>query len=116
MKRKDLIIANIKAALSEKNISQRRFADLLNKNEAEISRWLSGHVGISANNIIAINEVLGIDVTLSSDANVASKDRENQPRQLMTVAPSDKPPSRISSQPINSRPLLARKVSTSFRI
>lgn len=85
MKRKDLIIANIKAALSEKNISQRRFADLLNKNEAEISRWLSGRVGISANNIIAINEVLGIDVTLSSDANVASKDRENQPRNYAII-------------------------------
>lgn len=85
MKRKDLIIANIKAALSEKNISQRRFADLLNKNEAEISRWLSGRVGISANNIIAINEVLGVDVTLSSDANVASKDRENQPRNYAII-------------------------------
>lgn len=85
MKRKDLIIANIKAALSEKNISQRRFADLLNKNEAEISRWLSGRVGISSNNIIAINEVLGVDVTLSSDANVASKDRENQPRNYAII-------------------------------
>lgn len=85
MKRKDLIIANIKAALSEKNISQRRFADLLNKNEAEISRWLSGRVGISANNIIAINEVLGVDVTLSSDANVASKDCENQPRNYAII-------------------------------
>ena len=85
MKNKDLIIANIKAALSEKNISQRRFADLLNKNEAEISRWLSGRVGISANNIIAINEVLGVDVTLSSDANVASKDRENQPRNYAII-------------------------------
>lgn len=85
MKRKDLIIANIKAALSEKNISQRRFADLLNKNEAEISRWLSGRVGISSNNIIAINEVLGVDVTLSSDANIASKDRENQPRNYAII-------------------------------
>lgn len=85
MKRKDLIIANIKAALSEKNISQRRFADLLNKNEAEISRWLSGRVGISSTNIIAINEVLGVDVTLSSDANVASKDRENQPRNYAII-------------------------------
>lgn len=85
MKNKDLIIANIKAALSEKNISQRRFADLLNKNEAEISRWLSGRVGISSNNIIAINEVLGVDVTLSSDANVASKDRENQPRNYAII-------------------------------
>lgn len=68
MKRKDLIIANIKAALSEKNISQRRFADLLNKNEAEISRWLSGRVGISSTNIIAINEVLGMDITIDPNA------------------------------------------------
>lgn len=73
MKSKDLIIANIKAALNKKNISQRQFADMLNKNEVAVSRWLSGRVGISSTSIIAINEVLGMDITIDPNANAGLK-------------------------------------------
>lgn len=73
MKSKDLIVANIKAALNKKNISQRQFADMLNKNEVAVSRWLSGRVGISSTSIIAINEVLGMDITIDPNANAGLK-------------------------------------------
>ncbi len=79
MKSKDLIITNIKAALSEKNISQRQFADMLNKNEAVVSRWLSGRVGISGTNIIAINEVLGMDITIDLNAKAGLNRAKTKP-------------------------------------
>lgn len=59
---KNNIPLKIKSLLKQKGISQRAFAQMLNKSEVEISRWLNGKNGISPTNIIKINEVLGVDI------------------------------------------------------
>lgn len=53
------LIYRIKTALKQEGISQRELALKLGKKETEISRWLSGRMGISAQNLQRIEEVLG---------------------------------------------------------
>lgn len=59
---KNLISSNIRNALKTKGMTQRELAVRLGKTEAEVSRWLSGRVGISHINVLSINEILGIDI------------------------------------------------------
>lgn len=53
------LIYRIKTALKQEGISQRELAARLGKKETEISRWLSGRMGISDQNLQRIEEVLG---------------------------------------------------------
>lgn len=53
------LIRRIKTALKQSGISQRELALKLGKKETEISRWMSGRMGISAQNLQRIEEVLG---------------------------------------------------------
>lgn len=57
------IIIRIRTALVMKRMTQRDLAAALGKNEAEISRWMSGRMGISEPNLQRIEEVLGIALT-----------------------------------------------------
>lgn len=45
------IILRIRKALLKKRMTQRDLAAALGKNEAEISRWMSGRMGISEPNL-----------------------------------------------------------------
>ena len=53
------LIQRIKSALKQQGVSQRELAARLGKKETEISRWLSGRMGISDHNLQRIEEVLG---------------------------------------------------------
>lgn len=61
MKKED-ITAALKALLNEKGISQRELASLIGKDEAIVSRWLSGKVGISKGSLALIEEKLGVTI------------------------------------------------------
>jgi len=52
------LIRRIKTTLKQKGITQRELAALLGKKETEISRWLSGRMGISEQNLQRIEDVL----------------------------------------------------------
>jgi transcriptional regulator with XRE-family HTH domain len=45
--------------LKARNISQRKFAELMGKRESEISRWLTGRHGFTTNTLAKISSVLG---------------------------------------------------------
>lgn len=57
------IILRIRKALLKKRMTQRDLAAALGKNEAEISRWMSGRMGISEPNLQRIEDVLEIALT-----------------------------------------------------
>lgn len=52
------LIQRIKSALKQQGVSQRELASRLGKKETEISRWLSGRMGISEQSVQRIEEVL----------------------------------------------------------
>jgi transcriptional regulator with XRE-family HTH domain len=52
------IASQINSVLKRRNISQREFAVLLDKNESEISKWLSGNHNFTTNTIGKIQSVL----------------------------------------------------------
>ncbi|MCQ2051226.1 MAG: 2-C-methyl-D-erythritol 4-phosphate cytidylyltransferase [Bacteroidaceae bacterium] len=52
------LISKIRAILNNKGVSQRELASLIGKKETEVSRWMSGRVGISRKNIQLIAQVL----------------------------------------------------------
>ena len=60
------IIIRIRTALAKKRMTQRDLAAALGKNEAEISRWMSGRMGISEPNLLRIEEVLETALTKES--------------------------------------------------
>lgn len=60
------IILRIRKALLKKRMTQRDLAAALGKNEAEISRWMSGRMGISEPNLLRIEEVLETALTKES--------------------------------------------------
>ena len=60
------IILRIRKALLKKRMTQRDLAAALGKNEAEISRWMSGRMGISEPNLQRIEDVLEIPLTKES--------------------------------------------------
>lgn len=59
--KKDAIIDTIKSALKKKSMTQRDLAAALGKSETEVSRWLSGRVGISSPNLQRIASCLEIE-------------------------------------------------------
>lgn len=60
------IILRIRKALMKKRMTQRDLAAALGKNEAEISRWMSGRMGISEPNLQRIEDVLETALTKES--------------------------------------------------
>lgn len=60
------IILRIRKALLKKRMTQRDLAASLGKNEAEISRWMSGRMGISEPNLQHIEDVLETPLTKES--------------------------------------------------
>ena len=60
------IIIRIRTALAKKRMTQRDLAAALGKNEAEISRWMSGRMGISEPNLLRIEQVLETALTKES--------------------------------------------------
>lgn len=56
------IVSIIKAAMQSCGLSQRELAARLGKTESEVSRWLSGKMGISPKNLKKIEEVLGVSL------------------------------------------------------
>lgn len=60
------IIIRIRTALAKKRMTQRDLAAALGKNEAEISRWMSGRMGISEPNLQRIEEMLETALTKES--------------------------------------------------
>lgn len=63
MQSNETILIRIRKALLKQQMTQRDLANALGKKEAEISRWMSGRMGISDANLTRIEEVLGIALT-----------------------------------------------------
>lgn len=66
MPNKDNIIIRIRAALKQQGMTQRDLAAALGKKEAEVSRWMSGRMGISAQNVKKIEDVLNTPISRES--------------------------------------------------
>ena len=66
MPNKENIIIRIRTALKQKGMTQRDLATSLGKNEAEVSRWMSGRMGISCPNIKKIEEALCTPISRES--------------------------------------------------
>ena len=56
------IADKIDAILKRKGMSQKEFAEKMNKTEAEVSRWLSGTHNFTIKTIAKITSVLGEDI------------------------------------------------------
>jgi transcriptional regulator with XRE-family HTH domain len=52
------IVSQINFTLDKKNLSQKAFSDLLEKNESEISKWLSGNHNFTLKSLAKIESVL----------------------------------------------------------
>lgn len=62
------IVIRIRTGLRLKRMSQRDLAAALEKKEAEISRWMSGRMGISEMNLQRIEDILEVPLTAESIA------------------------------------------------
>lgn len=62
------IVIRIRTGLRHKRMSQRDLAAALEKKEAEISRWMSGRMGISEMNLQRIEDILEVPLTAESIA------------------------------------------------
>lgn len=67
MYNKDIVI-RIRTGLRNKKMTQRDLAAALDKKEAEISRWMSGRMGISEMNLQKIEDILEVPLTSGSIA------------------------------------------------
>lgn len=62
----EAIVIRIRRSLQKKQMTQRDLAGALGKKEAEVSRWMSGRVGISEPNLQKIEDILGVALTKES--------------------------------------------------
>lgn len=62
------IVIRIRTGLRHKRMTQRDLAAALDKKEAEISRWMSGRMGISEMNLQRIEDILEVPLTTESIA------------------------------------------------
>lgn len=62
------IVIRIRTGLRHKRMTQRDLATALDKKEAEISRWMSGRMGISEMNLQRIEDILEVPLTTESIA------------------------------------------------
>ena len=76
--------------LKEKGIGQRDLANLLGKNESEISKWLNGAHNFTLRTLSTIENVLGSDVCI-----VAGKEKTKVETKFIYVTAN---PSRIASK------------------
>lgn len=67
------VIIRIREALKRKGMTQRDLAAALDKKEAEISRWMSGRMGISEANLQRLEDVLETPLTNASIARMTSR-------------------------------------------
>lgn len=67
------VIIRIREALKRKGMTQRDLAAALDKKEAEISRWMSGRMGISEVNLQRLEDVLETPLTNASIARMTSR-------------------------------------------
>lgn len=67
------VIIRIREALKRKGMTQRDLAAALDKKEAEISRWMSGRMGISETNLQRLEDVLETPLTNASIARMNSR-------------------------------------------
>ena len=72
-----LIAVKIADALEAKKLSQKAFAELMNKSESEISEWLSGNRNFTVDTLSDISDCLGIRLLPGS---------EMRTRRISTVA------------------------------
>ena len=66
MSNKEDTIIRIRAALRQKGMTQRELAAALGKKETEVSRWMSGRMGISEQNVKKIEQVLDTPISRES--------------------------------------------------
>ena len=72
-----LIAVKIADAIEAKKLSQKAFAELMNKSESEISEWLSGNRNFTVDTLSDISDCLGIRLLPGS---------EMRTRRISTVA------------------------------
>ena len=66
------IVIRIRKGLRNKRMNQRDLAAALMKKEAEVSRWMSGRMGISERNLQKIEDILEVPLTAKSIARYQS--------------------------------------------
>ena len=66
------IVIRIRTGLRNKRMNQRDLAAALMKKEAEVSRWMSGRMGISERNLQKIEDILEVPLTAESIARYQS--------------------------------------------
>lgn len=66
------IVIRIRTGLRNKRMNQRDLAAALMKKEAEVSRWMSGRMGISERNLQKIEDILQVPLTAESIARYQS--------------------------------------------
>lgn len=57
-----LIVDRIHAILEEKGLRQKDLADMLNKRESEISKWMQGTHNFTIDTIVSIEGALGMPI------------------------------------------------------
>lgn len=72
--RNQSLLANLRDILERRGMTQRDFARLVGKNEAEISRWFSGKFNISRNSQLLIETALGEPISSDSTFRISSGD------------------------------------------
>jgi transcriptional regulator with XRE-family HTH domain len=78
-------IANrISDILKDRNMTQRKFAELMGKRESEISRWLTGSHGFTTSTLAKISAVLGTPVI-----EVKKEQKEAKVLKTKTLSPMD---------------------------
>lgn len=65
-----LIAIKIADALEAKNLSQKRFAELMGKSKSEISEWLSGNRNFTIDTLSDISACLGICLLPNNDMRI----------------------------------------------
>jgi ribosome-binding protein aMBF1 (putative translation factor) len=56
------IAMKIAEAINKKGLSRREFAQLMNQNPSAVTRWLSGTHNFTIDTLVAIQNVLGVDL------------------------------------------------------
>lgn len=61
-RKKMLLAKKIYDALNQKGLKQKDFADLIGKNQSEVSKWLSGDHNFTIETLFEIEKVIGINI------------------------------------------------------
>lgn len=66
-----LVASKIADTLKARNITQKKFAEMMCKSESEISEWLSGNRNFTIDTLSDIRKCLGVDILNISDMHTA---------------------------------------------